>query len=457
MNPCLVPAFAASMLIACSVTTVSAQNSVAQDSALPTVSSTAVDHLKLAQQLESSQGNFVIPAGHYEFGGTLEIDLTKFGALSLRGDGPVTIHMNAAGPAIRITGSLVGSADPKQIQPHTWLERMPLIDGIGIVGAHPEADGIELVQTMQATISRVHVRKARHGIVLSKRNRNVAISNVHLYENSGIGLFLNEVNLHQFNVANSHISYNRGGGIVVRGGNVRNVHITGCDIEANMPDDTTPTESGNIFVDCRKSGSIAEMAITGNTIQHSAHYHAQKQAPGGANIRIAGRDEYQPNMITVTGNVLSDTHTHVHLIQASDVTLVGNTYFTTEPTDVLVQKCERIVIANSIMNPREASGTGQVVLEQSSNCSVTGLVCHNLLGGNAAITLEACKHTRVSECVISGSRNGIEIADCTNCSVTDCTVTDLPESGQGVVGQTDANRVRDVSASHVESRQATAN
>ncbi len=424
----------------------------AQQAISPTKSdqgtSSATDHVRLGELLEESKGNLVIPAGDYEFGETLEIDLTKFGALSLRAEGPVTITMKAAGPAIRITGSLVGRAHPEQIKEHTWLERMPLIDGIGILGDHPEADGIELVQTMQSVISRVHVRKARHAIILSKRNRNVVISDVHLYHNSGIGLYLNEVDLHQINVGNSHISYNTQGGIVVRGGNVRNLHITGCDIEANMPSDPTPTDSGNIFIDSRESGSVAEVAITGNTIQHFAHYHPQKQAPGGANIRIAGRDEFQPNMITITGNVMSDTHTHVHLKYASDVTVIGNTYFTTEPTDILVENCQRIAIASSVLNPREAKGTGQVVLKDSSNCSVAGLICHNLLASEAAITISNCRNTRISECIISGSRNGIKLAACENCSVTDCTVSDLPPDGLGVVGESEGNEVRDVMASH---------
>lgn len=110
-----------------------------------------------------------------------------------------------------------------------------------------------------------------------ERNRNVAISAVHLYHNRGIGLFLDDVNLHQINVGNSHISYNHGGGIVVRDGNVRNLQITGCDIEANMPADNSDTTTANILLDLSgkpddKTRSIAEVAITGCTIQHSSNY-----------------------------------------------------------------------------------------------------------------------------------------------------------------------------------------
>ena len=68
---------------------------------------------------------------------------------------------------------------------------------------------------------------------MGPRGRNVIISNCHLYKNRATGLFLDDCNLHQINVVGSHISYNPAGGIVVRGGAVRNLHVGTCDIEAN--------------------------------------------------------------------------------------------------------------------------------------------------------------------------------------------------------------------------------
>ncbi|MCA9265567.1 MAG: right-handed parallel beta-helix repeat-containing protein [Planctomycetales bacterium] len=409
----------------------------------------ADDQVKLNEMLLQNHGRLTIPAGTYEFSGPLDVDLTKLGSVVISADGPVTIKMMAAGPAIRLTGSLTGTAHPEQIDEPTWLERMPTIDGIGILGGHDEADGIELVQTMQAVIHHVQIRKVRHAIRLVRRNRNVAISDVHLYHNSGIGLFLDQVDLHQINVANSHISYNTQGGVVVRGGNVRNLHLTGCDIEANMPNDPTPTESANVFLDCRESGSVAEVAITGCTIQHFAHYHPQKQAPGGANIRIAGRPDYQPNMITITGNVMSDTQTHVHLKQTTDVTMTGNTFFTTEPIDILIEDSQRVSVASCVLNPREAHGTGQVIVRNSSNCSLLGLICHNLLAGDAAILLDHSQDVRVGECLISGSRNGVQLTNCDHCTVANCTVTNLAASGQAVAGEPSGNAIDQVTASHV--------
>ena len=69
---------------------------------------------------------------------------------------------------------------------------------------------------MELTITRVHVRKVLHAIHLVGNNRNIILSDCHLYENGGIGVFYDNVNLHQSNIVGCHISYNDGGGIVSR-------------------------------------------------------------------------------------------------------------------------------------------------------------------------------------------------------------------------------------------------
>ena len=398
----------------------------------------------LQESLERDGGNFVIPAGTYTLNETIELDLAKRGAVAVRADGPVTVTMNGPGPAFRFIGTHTGTAGPTTFQPETWKQRMPLIDGLEILGGHPEADGIELTGTVQAVINRVAVRKVHHGIHLVNRNRNIIISDCHLYENSGIGLYLDDVNLHQINVANSHISYNRQGGIVVRDGNVRNLHVTGCDIEANMPADETPTNGANILIDQSApttDRSIAEIAITGCTIQHSAHYGPSKVAPGGANIRILGNDRHRPNMITITGNVMSDTTTHVHLNQVMDVTLVGNTFFTTEPTDLLIEESRRVIVTGNAFNPREEGATGGVVVRDSSHCLLMGLTLHDIQAIEGAILLDNCRYARVAECIVSDSLGGISLRDCENCSVTGCTITGLPVGREAVTVSGGENRI----------------
>ena len=65
-------------------------------------------------------------------------------------------------------------------------------------------------------------------------------------------------------------------------------------------------------------------------------------------------------MITITGNILSDTTTHVHLKKVMDVTLTGNTFFTTEPTDLLIEESARVTVTGNAFNPREAKSVGGI-------------------------------------------------------------------------------------------------
>lgn len=88
---------------------------------------------------------------------------------------------------------------------------MPTVDGLEIVGAHEEACGIEADGTLQLTLTRVAIREALHAVRLAGRNRNVIVAECHLYNNRGVGLHLDGVDLHQINVTGCHISYNAAG------------------------------------------------------------------------------------------------------------------------------------------------------------------------------------------------------------------------------------------------------
>ena len=189
--------------------------------------------------------------------------------------------------------------------------------------------------------------------------------------------------------------------------------------------------------------------MTGCTIQHSAHYHPEKnRAPGGANIRILGREDYQPNMVTITGNVISDTQTHLHLKYVSDTTVTGNTFFTTEPVDVRVEHCQRIVLANNVFNPREATGTGQIQFRNSQQCLLNGLVCYNLVAGASAVQIVDCEGIRMTNCMIQGSLHGVELRSSHHCSITNCTFSSLGDEAnstdeKSVMGDLEGNEIRD--------------
>jgi hypothetical protein len=383
-----------------------------------------------------------LPAGAYRITQPIVVNLDEVGPVSISGGGVARLIMAGPGPALKLVGTHEGTADPDSVKPNVWAnQRMPLIDGLEIVGEHPEACGIELTGTMQASVSRVNIRHCLHAIQLTNRNRNVLISDVHLYENRGCGVLLDNVDLHQINVTGSHISYNRGGGVVSRQGNVRNLHITGCDIESNMGRDAEPT--ANVLIDCRNSRyGTAEVAITGCTIQHNS------AGPESANVRIIGRSDPAPGQdvvregnVTITGNVLSDVQVNVHLKDCRGVTLTGNTFWMGYGHNLLVEDCTHIVAGpnNLDRNPRYAYGTAletknRVAFRNCEDCTISGLHVTNVWNSDAAVTFENCRWMNIADCTVLDSDGvGILLKECEHCQIAGCMVRDARRAAEDVV------------------------
>jgi len=395
------------------------------------------------KQIAENDGTLLLGPGAHRITGTLEFKPEGKHSAAIRpSGGAATLVMDGPGPAIRIVGSHEGTASPKSFEPTTWNERMPIVEGMEIVGNHPEADGIELVRTFEAIVSKVAVRWCRTGIRLYERNRNVTISDVNLYENRGIGLHLDDVNLHQINVSNSHISYNRGGGIVVRDGNVRNLQITGCDIEANMPGDNTPTETANILLDVSgsaddKNRSICEVAITGNTIQHSSNYSGKdfkELAPGGANIRILGKEVYPIDSVTISGNVLSDVSLNVDLRDCTDITFTGNVLFAPNPDNLHVTRGKRVLVNGNTFNPREFERPGRIVFDQCQDCIFSDNTLRALMDPLGAVVVRKSMRIALHDNLLTESPGGISIEQSGHIVVKDWIVS-FSGGGNSLVSQ----------------------
>lgn len=346
------------------------------------------------QKSIAATGGMLLPKGVYRIDQTLEVKLDQTGFAAIRGNGDCRLVMAGSGPAIRLIGTHDGTADPASVKPDVWEhQRMPTVSGIEIVGAHPEASGVEAKGTMQLILSQVTVRNALHGIHLSQRNRNVVIALCHIYENRGIGIYYDHVNLHQSNITNCHVSYNRQGGIVLRGGDVRNVHVGSCDIEGNMANDGQPT--ANVLLDAT-GGSLGEIAITGCTIQHD------HRAPKSANIRVNFRSTERPftperrhGNLTISANVLSDVQTNIDIQHARGFTIVGNTIWKGYASNLHLKHCQSFVVSSNTfdMNPRYGYGDGMqaklgVLIEESRDAVITGNVLHGTGKTSAALHLK---------------------------------------------------------------------
>ncbi|MEZ0388970.1 MAG: right-handed parallel beta-helix repeat-containing protein [Verrucomicrobium sp.] len=393
----------------------------------------ADDTAALQKAVDSGLGNIQLPKGIYRITKTLAIELDKTGFTSFTSDGTARIVMAGKGPALHFIGTHTGSADPKQFQENVWeRQRMPIVRGLEIIGDNPEADGIKSTGVMQLTITETHIHRVRHGIHLTTRNRNILIANCHIYHNSGCGIFYDRVNLHQSNIVGSHISYNAMGGIVFRGGEVRNVHIGTCDIESNMTADTEPT--ANILIDSRE-GSTDEVAITGCTIQHNS------KSPGSANIRVLGKGitsvknptPTQEGHITITGNVFSDVMVNIHLDNARGVNITGNSFWEGFEHDLLVENSQAIVVGPNdfdrnpryVVNGNWAKDLNGLVFRNCADSKLHGVLVKGVWTKDAAVLLDKCDRFTVTDCSILDCDNiGLWLKDCTRSKVSDCLVRD---------------------------------
>lgn len=380
----------------------------------------------IQKAVDSGIGQIVFPKGVYRITKTIRIELDKAGPVSLNGFGSATIVMAGAGPAFKFVGTHEGSAGPSSFKNNVWKnQRMPFVDGLEIVGRHPAAIGIEADGTMQLTISRVFIREALHGIHLFNRNRNIIISECHIYHNMGIGIFLDVINLHQINISNSHISYNGGGGIVVRDGDVHNLQIGTCDIEANMSRNGPPT--ANILIDV-SNGALMEGAIVGCTIQHD------NTVPGSSNIRFIGHSpekRTEVGMITIADNNLSETYENVHIKYGRDVIITGNTFYMGTKHNILIEQSEQILISNNISdkNPHYGSKTmntnDNIAIIESRNITINGLHLNHIIGEPAGILLDRCQnYNLVNSTILNCNFAGILVKDSENGKISGNFISD---------------------------------
>lgn len=377
----------------------------------------------LQHAVDQGDGLIELPRGTYRITRPIVIDLERHGWLGIAGaQGTARIVMAGPGPALRLAGHHTGTASPPTVPPVVWQrERMPQLSGFEIVGEHPEADGIELFQTMQVTLGGLLIRNVRHGVHLVERNRNVLIHGCHIYDNSGIGIYFEECNIHQGVIASNHISYCRQAGIKSLGGDLHNVHITGNDIEYNYEEGV----AGAADIWFESAGGISsEVTIASNTIQ-------AVPSPGGTNVRIIGSPTDPPvgaPLFAISGNVIGSQETNIELALVNRVAVTGNTIYDGKVVSVAVRDSRNVTFSGNTFG-WDAPGrvmTNGVLLERCQNVAFTGQVLEgDRLGEDAggAVTIRSCERVNVSACQIHAPLHcGVSLSDSRLCQVSGNTV-----------------------------------
>jgi Right handed beta helix region/Pectate lyase superfamily protein len=383
----------------------------------------------LRHAVAAGGGRLVFPRGAYRLTAPLEIDLDRSGPIALAGEGGTArLLMDGPGPAVRLVGTHYKSADPASFEPRVWRsQRLPTVSELEFVGNHEQADGIELEGTMQATITGVSVRRCRFGIHLVKRNRNVLLADSHIYDgrSSSVGVFFDRVNLHQTIITGCHISLCKHAGIKVLGGEIRNLQITGCDIEYNF--DPAAPDSADIWIDARE-GTIREGTIASNTIQ-------AKGSPRGANVRIEGAergDSAGAGLWAITGNVVMDQQINVWLRNCRGITLTGNTIASGLKRSIVLEGCRDVVVGSNVLdhNP-DYSGTitDGIRIVRSAGINLHSLIMDGCRAGGpdegGAIEVVDSSEVLILGCqVLDPEFRGIDVRNCRNTNVSACTIVD---------------------------------
>ena len=383
------------------------------------------DTAAIEAAVKAGTGAVYFPKGNYRLTRTVVVDLNVCGRTSLVGAGTAAVIMAGPGPAFHFIGTHDGTGDPGSVRDQIWQrQRMPVITGFEIRGAHPESIGLRLEKTMQATITNLLIRRCKIGIELVKRNRNLIIDHCHIYHNRQVGIDFNKVNLHQAIIADSHISYNPVAGIRLVGGEMRNFQIVGNDIEYNH--DVKNKDSADILIDMRPKGStFREGTIVGNTIQ-------ARPSPGGANIRfMGGKNLTTGGLLTITGNLIGSQTYNIHLVNCRGVTVSGNSIYSAAEHSLRLENCANVVAGNNTIdwNPDHKGKhlVDGILIENCKGVILSSTIIENSFQGSSqtggAIEIRASEDVAIVNCQVLDFRfRGITLTDAVRCRVAGCSV-----------------------------------
>lgn len=259
-----------------------------------------------------------------------------------------------------------------------------------------------------------------------------------------MGVFLDHVNLHQVIITGSHISYCKRGGIKVIGSEIRNLQITGNDIEYNY--DLDADISADVWIDASGDrASVREGTIVSNTIQ-------AKYSPGGANVLMIGhnpQNNHKAGMFTISGNLIGSQQTNVHLIACRGVVVTANVIYSGHHRNLQVDGSRNIVVGSNSFDhnpdylPKELC-TG-IRFADSYDCMLTGSMIHDCQGGQHTVSgappivrdglleIVGCRRVNVNGCqVLDGYPNGVYVENSHDVSVTGCTLLETREENKTV-------------------------
>lgn len=198
-----------------------------------------------------------------------------------------------------------------------------------------EGVGVKLIGCMHTTICNMYIANMKEGIVLSGVSRNLNICENHIFMLSEAGIHIkDDANTHQVNICNNVIMNAKYCVYVENPENAANLEIVGNDIEIfTYPNvDYLMQRSLLITSDDVKTGLIAELVFSGNTIQGHSYSDCIIEIYGGAKRKV--------REMTISNNAVSNMKVSNIILRKCMITAIsGNAFSSDQRPDVQDNYC----------------------------------------------------------------------------------------------------------------------
>lgn len=321
------------------------------------------DDTEAFQQAAKQKGILRLEPGKtYLISSTIKIDLTNIKGIQANN---AKIFLSGDFPAFHLKGNKTnGGAEPPS---NAGLENefSAVIEQLHVYSKNHEGTALILDGTFGVNISKSHFYNLKKGIEVINRNRNVIITENHLWDVAEYGIHYNNANLHQSIIANNHISYAKIA-LFFENGDVHNIQINSNDIEVGYSINNNTQSAIQVVCD-KPDTQFSQAQIVGNTIED--HFLAKEgiihfYSKAFESSVISLDQAPYIGMIELVGNEFSGSSKALVLDNIHDLTVNGNTFKLIKEAFISIYTCaEGINISGNTFSGRVGKNYGGKVLK----------------------------------------------------------------------------------------------
>lgn len=283
------------------------------------------DDTEAFQQAAQQKGIIRLEPGKtYLIKSTIKIDLTNIKGIQANN---AKILLSGDFAAFHLKGNKTkGGAEPLS---NVGLEQefSAVIEQLHVFSKNHEGTALILDGTFGVNISKSHFYNLKKGIEVINRNRNVIITENHLWDIAEYGIHYNNANLHQSIITNNHISYAKIA-LFFENGDVHNIQINSNDIEVGYSNNNNTQSAIQVVCD-KPDTQFSQAQIVGNTIEDHflakegiVHFYSKVFDSSAIHLDQAP----YIGMIELVGNEFSGSSKALVLDNIHDLTVNGNTF-----------------------------------------------------------------------------------------------------------------------------------